>query len=692
MTLQNVLFGSTDWEKMEVTAWILFALSCLFLCVVLYLPGCIVLRGLGMLNSINVGISPLLSLFLLFVVSSLFFIVRVNVPWFTILASSLFICIILYLVGNRWRRCDVNHEGLSVASSVRVFDFAMPALYICVGSFVTFLFFIKTLDGPESFITLYDNAFHLNLIRSFSSSGYFSPLASSLDLVNGLSNTQFYPAMLHSVAALATCALDIAPSEALNSALSVFCGLVFPLGMFSLIKVVSGNDYKVQFCGAFLVLAFGAFPWRLLQWGPLYPNLASYSLLPSFLVCFILIFKEIASFKKAYIVFSSAGIITMAVTQTNADFTAAVILIPFCIYHISSLPEFKGSKKGKAAIGGFVAFVIGFWIILYHLPFLSAIVSYTWAPVSSTSQAAINVLNLSFTGGMAQPLLALFVVIGVAVLLVKWPKCRWMVASYCLLVIIFLVSSSTAGPLQHILSGFWYTDSNRTAASVAVVAIPIASFGLAEATGWVAAYAKKAQNKFIELGLSAASVLVIVALVFAPNHYVSGVADITTSFGATGDYLTRLNMLSAGFSLSKDELAFADEVQKITGSDSVVLNNPFDGSVFLYSSNNINVYFKSFVAFGEDDSAGIAEDRDLRREASNYLSNSDICQLMKECGIQYVIQLDAEGWGSSASTFDNNYSERFETYFNGIQNIDENSPGFSLVLSSGDMRLYKVDY
>ena len=44
--------------------------------------------------------------------------------------------------------------------------------------------------------------------------------------------------------------------------------------------------------------------------------------------------------------------------------------------------------------------------------------------------------------------------------------------------VIYVVGITTEGPLKQLLAGFWYTDPHRTAASVALLAVPLASLGL----------------------------------------------------------------------------------------------------------------------------------------------------------------------------------------------------------------------
>lgn len=677
---------------MDTSSWLIFGFSALFVCALLFAPGAIALvkSPLGKIEA--VACAPLVSLLFICVAGSVLFFLGISTTWWQLLAIVLFIalCIAACLA---WKDCH-SLPSRHMRRMFEAHEIAILLVFIVIAGVVTSVFYVKTLDGPDSFVTLYDNAFHLNLIRSFERHGFYSPFASNIDFSSGISifGVGFYPAMLHSVSALAASAFGVSPALALNSSIAVSVCIVYPVGLYAFLRKISGGNRIIMLCGAMLSLAFGAYPWRLFQWGPLYSNVMAYALIPSFLICFMAVFDETGRKRLAYAVLSVIGIFAMAVTQTNADFTAAVILIPYCVYKIYSIQLARSKKIAMFSVAGFLAFVVVFWLFLYYSPYFSAVVSYTWPPVSSTSQSIVNLVNLSFTGGMAQPVLSALVLVGICVVLIKWSNLRWAIASYFLLSAIYLASSSTDGLMQHVLSGFWYTDSNRVAASIVLIAAPLASFGLAEIAEAIARCAKRAGSCYIEKGLPALAVISLTGLIFLPNYYIAGITDVTTSFGATGDYLTKTNMLAAGFSLSKDELEFADKVWEVTGPDAVVLNNPFDGSVFLYASNNINVFFKSFIAFGEDDSAGKAEERVLRRDAVNYVSSSETSQLMKELGVQYVIQLDAGGWGSLDSTFDNNYSERLETYFEGVQSIDESTPGFSLVLSSGDMRLYRVEY
>lgn len=69
-------------------------------------------------------------------------------------------------------------------------------------------------------------------------------------------------------------------------------------------------------------------------------------------------------------------------------------------------------------------------------------------------------------------------------------------------------------------------------------------------------------------------------------------------------------------------------------------------------------------------------------------TNTDVQQAVAHIGAEYVLVLDKT---------DRPDNRRYQfTYRNGenwtgIENIDDTTPGFSTILSEGDMRLYRID-
>ena len=71
---------------------------------------------------------------------------------------------------------------------------------MAVGCLVTLYLFIMPLNGPESYVQEFDNAFHLNVIQAFVESGRFSVLQATtfptMPLQPG-GDIAYYPAAWH---------------------------------------------------------------------------------------------------------------------------------------------------------------------------------------------------------------------------------------------------------------------------------------------------------------------------------------------------------------------------------------------------------------------------------------------------------------------------------------------------------------
>lgn len=85
--------------------------------------------------------------------------------------------------------------------------------------------------------------------------------------------------------------------------------------------------------------------------------------------------------------------------------------------------------------------------------------------------------------------------------------------------------------------------------------------------------------------------------------------------------------------------------------------------------------------YGDDENA------ELAKYAAGYTSNSAIKKKMSDLDIRYVLQLDSGATPMEASTFALNYKV---SDWAGIQDITPETPGFELVYSRGDIRLYRL--
>ena len=117
----------------------------------------------------------------------------------------------------------------------------------------------------------------------------------------------------------------------------------------------------------------------------------------------------------------------------------------------------------------------------------------------------------------------------------------------------------------------------------------------------------------------------------------------------------------------------------------LVLNMPYDGSVFAYAADDLDV---AFDAFGRESTP---DEELLRQGVCDIATNETVASAAEHAGIRYVLQLDQgqgdQGFSEDASLYLLGYvPEEWE----GITSITDETPGFEVVLAEGDMRLYRI--
>ena len=156
----------------------------------------------------------------------------------------------------------------------------------------------------------------------------------------------------------------------------------YPIGTVFLAAVLFPERRRVVWMSGMLCLSFGFFPWRIMLFGPLYPNLAAFCLMPAVAALFILLCGREASASERirYGVLFVLGGMAMALSQPNAIFSTGVFLIPYCVWRVYRLVmEGHGDRKHKAllavgAAAGVAVLFAALWYALSQMPFMASIV------------------------------------------------------------------------------------------------------------------------------------------------------------------------------------------------------------------------------------------------------------------------------------------------------------------------------
>ncbi len=675
--------------------WVSFFLVAVVIGILLYVPGYLLAKCFYFKSCTSFAIAPAFSIFLYVLLGIAYGAVGEPVAWWSIVVPAFALPMVAMLVSS-----FVSRKRFIAKAAEQVVEWKVVLLYVAVGIFIVGIYFVKDLNGAGSFAQLYDNASHLNGIRSMVENGNYSILLYGLysaeEVGSGIAPTEvsgsFYPAAWHLVTALGSAITNAEATVSENASLAVFMGVLFPASVSLLMSRIFCEN-QIIIIGSLVTLGFTAFPWGFLTFGPLYSNLAAFCLVPLSICCISSVFSSAVSAKRrfAWLFVFAISCVTLASLQPNAVFAVVVLGTPFCAAEFFFLLEKRGIRKRTAAAlcGISVVALIAVWALAWSSPLFEGVVAYPWPAFESKQQALFGILSLSLRSFTPQWLLGALVLIGFVWTVVK-KKYRYLAISYLISSAIFIVCASSDGVLRSILAGFWYNDAYRIAALVGLSSIPLASIGgffvLTLVTGAVRNL--RMPSAFAPIGCMALFVLGAIS-VFSPVGLIQGEDCEEAAFGVVND---KLNWISSPDTrrYTVEEADFVRRAMALTKDDpGGIVNVPYDGSVFSYGADGANVMFRSYATAGEyfEKSESV-----LVREGLNLIAdNMDVREAAHELGAKYVLLLDCEGMGSVISSLDDDMAASDCYEYRGIVAINEQTPGFDLIASEEDMRLYRID-
>lgn len=666
-----------------------------------FLPGYLVLRGFGVARVLAVSFAPLVDVGSYVLIGLVYEKAGIWSSWASQAGALIVLAVVVFaLLRLRHERSAADaFFGLSDhgwAGGRIGFDAVSLAGYLLFG-----VVFVWYLESPDSYTQEFDNISHLGTIQGFMESGVWSPFSASLyasaadAAINPLPSDGFYPTAWYSVAALAATSTGVSVPCAENVANFVFVAFVLPASAFGLMRVLFDGKRSVVPFGAVCTLLFAGFPWMLIYFGPLYPNLSAFCMVPAAAAVFLLLFQ--AGCKRMERIGLAClfvmAIVSLAFAQPNAVFTLAVLLAPFCIWRVSRIPGEFMRVRGAALIVLRVLFgvlalaaIAGIWMALHDAPFLASVVQHTWLPYADRFEAFQDALICGFMADGSQAVLAALVAIG-AIGTLWQRRYLWRSFSYTIACMIFVVNGYSGGPLKRILGGFWYTDPWRCGAMASLIGMFLASFGLWAVWRMICWIAARLTKTSLAPGASAGAAACLGCLVVLGSTF-PGIAAPGSQSGAIAfrSVLSDLHTeASTAEVYNSAEMAFVKQVKQTVPKDALIINVPDDGSAFAFAADGLRTYFRYTREY--DVSSETAESRIIRNSLRTVADNEYVQEAVESIGAEYVFQLDQGEPGVESPhlfTYENGKKWR------GIDGIRDDTPGFEVVLAEGDMRLYKI--
>lgn len=664
--------------------WIVFLTRVLIFIGAIFIPGLIVQVGSKKSLCFQFAVSPAYTVVFIGVLSTLYVLINLSVPWYLIYLPIFIFAFTVFLV--RFRQFSLNYADIRKIKP----DFGVLFLYVSVGIIVTSLIYLKNINGPSSFESLFDNANHLSLIKSFSNSGFYSPVFSNLYSDNSFLNSGFsyYPGGFHCLAALVSSAFDVDAAYASNVVIFCFIAVVFPLSVCCFIRSIFPENDSVCKFGCLVSLSFGVFPWGMIVWGPLYPNLISLCFVPLFVGALIQLISY-SIFSGLLVVDCAVLFISIALIHPGGIFTAGVMCVGPLIRYIPKRLKPDLSRSHRLILQTVIGIsIVLIWFLCFNLPFFHSTVSYTWKAFISPIQALIGCVSLSFSSLMAQPILALFCFLG---FIFSFSKTNRLLSSLnlslLLAYVIFIVDCSFDGFLKQFLSGFWYTDSHRTAVTVGLILLPYAALGVNAVVFWFISKMRQINSAILAWRIELIASILVLCVLFFPNYYISGYFTVTTQFGQLRESLRWCYGFPQTQGLDASEASVVLDIKHcIDDPSGTIFNVPFDGSPFFYSMGDLNLFYRSlpdnFNSLPQTHPFSV-----LSMRLKFYKTDPDVARLVKKYNIRYVFLLDSSYDKTSKGSVNGSYSSK---KWKGVS-INSNTPGFKLLYKYDDIELYKLE-
>lgn len=660
-------------------SWLATIPLLLFAVVLAFGPGYAMGWALRVPARLRVFYAPLLS-FALVAVSAIV-LGKTGIPWslisFVPVAAVLVAAAagVMHLVGRRWPAlASASWPGNDV-------PVAWPVVGAVLGGFLVLHMTEDMVYGPEAFSQSLDNSFHMNAIRWIQEHGDASSLTLGAVAAANQEPT-FYPAGWHDFVSLiySTTGTSIATATIVTVLLA--SGILWPCSLVALSLSIPKLRRLQALAIPAMICGFAAFPGLLLRWGVLFPNLLGYALLPSFVALMVYLVQVMVrreySASLSLGLASLVGLAGLALVHPNAVVSAAAFAVPLLLAGVAQVlrsHELIARQKwvGSILLLAFLVGCVGAWRVLRPAEFASN----TWSPILTEGEALYQFLFLGLENGnqlgdkFNPSYLAGFLALWGAGYLLYKRRNLWLIASWVLIGYLWIVSASVPrGEFRLLMVGPWYTDHFRLAALVVFPSVILAGIGLGGFVEglltWVARRAPRpARLKVATIGMGVAMILVLV---------VAGLSSRVPSVQETTQAVSREYRLTpTSVVLNQDEMNVINEIPKIVPKDDVIVNNPWDGSAYIYAlaDRHLTGYHFEFETSPKY-SAIMHNLKDAR-------TNPEVCREVNEYKAHWYVHLENQlNFGPDAQ----------KNYDGLVAAIDTDV--LTPVYSSGPMTLYRI--
>lgn len=670
--------------------WIGFGAALVAAVALLYVPGYLFWRGLRLSHPLALCCAPLFGVFVYATLPIVYYELGVPCSVATVALPALLAGVLCFAIRVWTARGSSDVIELEPQRPVRVvgrtvdFDLAVLVAYIAVATLVCLWMFVSNLPRPDTFFSRYDNQTHLNLVRAFLDSGKWSTLHANVFLASvpeacplDSTTSGFYPAAFHDLTSLVCLLTSTSVMVVTNAVVVVVFSITIPAGLYLLARVLLQDNRAAVMAGAVVSSASVILPWTFVLKGPTWPDMIANSLVPAFVAIIMIVVNRrmVRTHLATFAVFCVCSLGTLALMHPNSVFTAYVFC---CAYGAHAIWHATQGRRRLVALTAFVVAATVAWILFHFAPMLQSTLNYKYVEHSGYKRALGTLALLSFGRGKYQPVLALGLLAG------AWCCVRnrrvWLLFVPAFFGACYVATRVGQEFVKYWLAGFWYTNPYRFATRLITFAIPIMAMGFVHLAGLLYARVARGGSHALARRVTAASVLACCIVNFVPLT-----TPITTAYGRVHTEIHNIYTDQIEHVYSEREIAFVNRAMEAMPQGALVLNFPNDGTMWSYAVNGLNTYFRDRSPWRISNNAKV-----IGSSLNQIATNPEVRDIVRRTGAQYLIMLDV-GISYEDGVWIPQYYKGDVARWSGVSTIDDNTPGFTVVLAEDDMRLYRID-
>jgi len=240
----------------------------------------------------------------------------------------------------------------------------------------------------------------------------------------------------------------------------------------------------------------------------------------------------------------------------------------------------KGPRELRRAIrwlflGWFAG--LGLWAAMSLVPGLNAVRDFNWPELMTVNQAMGQALTLSTLITKAHWVLGAATLWGF-IRLLNVPRLRWLLVSHVFLIFLYMLAAGSPTWLARELTGFWFNDAQRVAALIPMTAVPLAALGITSAADMLAHFVGRISSDVFgrplssrkALGIAAVGMLLAAAVIY-PNQIGQGASVLQDRYR---------NQNFAHLLVSADEQVLYEKLATQIPAGETVIGSPFTGAQF----------------------------------------------------------------------------------------------------------------